>query len=181
MATQTFYTAGDKQLTAGASTNAIINEFQLERTALNAAFQGVRDDIDAGNTAQLAVDAAQDSRLTALEAQSQIEHMVTANSISPGLNLFTTSAIDVLTPEGGFASCAIGSDGATTLDITVGGGSILTAPVAIGGAPGVPVPISFIGGAFGPGPPLVYVFSGGGGGASGCVANVAYRKGTAPE
>ena len=139
MATQTFYTPGDKRLTAGANTSAIINEFQLERTALNTAFQGVRDDIDSGNTAQLAVDAAQDSRLTALEAQSQIEHMVTANSIAPGVNTFTTTALDVLTPVVGFASCAPGSDGATTLDITVGGGSILTGPVPIGGSPGVPV------------------------------------------
>jgi hypothetical protein len=48
MATQTFYTAGDKKLTAGASTSAIVNEFELERTALEAAFQGVRDELDGG-------------------------------------------------------------------------------------------------------------------------------------
>ena len=46
MATQTFYIAGDKKLTAGASTSALVNEFQLERAALNSAFQGVRDEID---------------------------------------------------------------------------------------------------------------------------------------
>lgn len=48
MATQTFYTAGDKKLTSGASTTAIVNEFELERTALETAFQGVRDEIDGG-------------------------------------------------------------------------------------------------------------------------------------
>jgi hypothetical protein len=48
MATQTFYTAGDKKLTAGASTSAIVNEFELERTALESAFQGVRDELDGG-------------------------------------------------------------------------------------------------------------------------------------
>ncbi len=47
MATQTFYTAGDKKLTAGASTSAIVNEFQLERTALNTAFQAVNDALGA--------------------------------------------------------------------------------------------------------------------------------------
>jgi hypothetical protein len=48
MATQTFYTAGDKKLTAGSSTSAIVNEFELERTALETAFQGVRDELDGG-------------------------------------------------------------------------------------------------------------------------------------
>jgi len=48
MATQTFYTAGDKKLTAGSSSSAIVNEFELERTALETAFQGVQDALDAG-------------------------------------------------------------------------------------------------------------------------------------
>jgi len=55
MATQTFYTAGDKKLTAGSNTSAIVNEFELERTALETAFQGVQDALDAGGVGGSAI------------------------------------------------------------------------------------------------------------------------------
>lgn len=48
MATQAFYTRGDKQLTAGSNSSAIAQEFENERDALDTAFQALRDEIDAG-------------------------------------------------------------------------------------------------------------------------------------
>jgi hypothetical protein len=48
MATQTFYTKGDKKLQAGSNTSAIVQEFENERDTLETAFQAIRDEIDGG-------------------------------------------------------------------------------------------------------------------------------------
>jgi len=48
MATQTFYTKGDKKLQSGSNTSAIVQEFENERDSLETAFQGVQDVLDGG-------------------------------------------------------------------------------------------------------------------------------------
>lgn len=48
MATQTFYTKGDKQLQAGSNTSAIVQEFENERDNIETAFQGVQDTLEGG-------------------------------------------------------------------------------------------------------------------------------------
>jgi hypothetical protein len=107
MATQTYYTPGDKKLTAGSNTSAIVQEFENERTALEAAFQGVRDELDAagvGGAALLAGQAGGQILNGGTAASEDLDLLSTADATKGNVNVGT----DDSTVQLGGSGSAIG-------------------------------------------------------------------------
>lgn len=116
MATQTFYTRGDK-----AVVNSFIEEMERERDILVAAFQAIRD-------------------------SQQVEHDVdfADHAVPAAPELRTRGAISAMMAVGGFVTVNVPVAPGAIFDVLVGGVSILAAPISGAAlAPGVPVPLVF--------------------------------------
>ena len=162
MANQTFYSRGDKKLTSGSNTAAVAQEFENERDILDTAFQGVQD-----------ADEALDSRIAALEGAGPATEFIDQ---TVAFNDQTASAPQVRvapstlgrTMIGGFASCQPGTAPGASIDITLGGPSIISGPIPVGVSPGVAIPFAFTTPGIAAGVPLTFILSDGGGLAIGC-------------
>ena len=153
MATQTFYTKGDKKLQSGSNTSAIVQEFENERDTLETAFQSIRDEIDGGvapdATAALlpgraggqvlngSTDAGEDLDLqsTADGTKGAVnvgtdDSDVNLGGASSSIGVLGTAAIPKASPIVALVDSSGGTPGATIPAITTGGAAADQAPTA---------------------------------------------------
>lgn len=150
MATQTFYAKGDKKLTAGSDSSAIVQEFENERDALETAFQAIRDEIDAG--------VAPDATAALLPGRAGSQVLNGGTAASEDLALQSTA-------DATKGNVDVGVDGST---VQLGSGAsaigVLGTPGVVKAAPIVPIADTTTGT---PAPGLVAIPPVGGSGATG--------------
>lgn len=121
MATQTFYTKGDKRLQAGSNTSAIVQEFENERDALETAFQAVRDELDTGALSDAALLPGQAGGQTLNGGTAASEDLVLQSTANA-----TKGNVDVGTDD---STVILGGSG-STVGVFGGAGATKVAPIA---------------------------------------------------
>lgn len=150
-----FYTRGDKQIVGNA-----IEELELERDKLDAAFTAVNAAVGGLTPAQVEHTVDFDDHAAPLPPQSRVY-----------------GAVGTMLATGGFVTAAGAVAPVATFDVTVGGVSILAAPIpGAAMAPGIPVPLVFVAVPTAPpGAPIAYVWTDGGAPSAQVSANVRWQ------